>query len=201
MKTNRISNCIIYISFLCFCLTISNIGTVNAQEKSQTSSSKIVVVLPFQNNTTNKDAEEDILETVIREFEKHNFVVVDKEKVKSYLEQEKIDVDMEEVDKDTAAKIGKALGANIIVTGAILEYESYTKTTFFGSKRKGKVGLRTKIFDIDKEEWIYKKQESRTTSQKEWQIEKSKRVRRRASANTVNTLYEEFFKKIIKKSQ
>ena len=103
------------------------IGTLTAQEKKQ---KPTVVIIPFDA----KDIEESKMEVLLEVFTNElagtgKFKVVDRSSIDKIKAEHNFQ-NSEWSDSDKVAKLGKALNANMVVTGKIMSYEKGLVATF-----------------------------------------------------------------------
>ncbi|MBK8303496.1 MAG: hypothetical protein IPK98_08925 [Chloracidobacterium sp.] len=111
----------IIVTALAFTLLIG-VGSVSAQTKPK------LAVLEFKNKADNQwwwhggaEAAQDVFVTELVKLDK--FIVIDREQLEEIMQARNLTVSGE-IDQKAAIKIGKALGVNYLLTGAVTEYGS-----------------------------------------------------------------------------
>ncbi|MGB2750488.1 MAG: CsgG/HfaB family protein [Pyrinomonadaceae bacterium] len=111
----------IIVTALAFTLLIG-VGSVSAQTKPK------LAVLEFKNKADNQwwwhggaEAAQDVFITELVKLDK--FIVIDREQLEEIMQARNLTVSGE-IDQKAAIKIGKALGVNYLLTGAVTEYGS-----------------------------------------------------------------------------
>ncbi len=95
-----------------------------------------IAVLPFQNSSSNHSAGLKVTDEFNLQLGKlGKFDLVERIKIDELYKEQ--DLDPNRIDKNTAVKIGKMLGAHGVILGSVLEYS------------KGKIGISIRLVNVE----------------------------------------------------
>jgi hypothetical protein len=83
--------------------------------------------------------------------------------------------------KEDAARVGKTLGADLVCYGEVDELESYVKTSFFSSVKKGKGAMKVSIADTGNGNVVFWNRRSETSGGGGMVAKKASSLERRAA--------------------
>ncbi|HOX28569.1 MAG TPA: hypothetical protein PLQ76_05370 [bacterium] len=124
-----------------------------------------VTVLPFK-NTVGKQSSEEVqdLQSVLKEiFEVRGIKVID---ATEELQKQRVDIVFDDISPEKLTAIGKALGADTVLSGTIYKFQT-------SKKGIATVGISGNLFYVPKETFIYKAKlarEKKINSAKKWVV-------------------------------
>ena len=83
--------------------------------------------------------------------------------------------------KEDAVRIGKILGANLVCYGEVNQLESYVKTSYFSTRKKGKGAMKITLADVKKGDVVFWSRRSETSGGGGVFVKKSSKLERRVS--------------------
>jgi len=114
-----------------------------------------VAVLPFWDYRSLQRHVDAATDVTMDLFERHGFIVTPKEISAKFVKDDKEIEPGQPLRRADALRIGLALGVNWVVYGEIYDLETYTKTSFFSTRKKGKVSIKVSVLDVPSGEIIY----------------------------------------------
>ena len=159
----RCTQIFLLMTALCFALAVQAQETGKAKPK--------LAVLPFQNKVANPywwhggaEAAQDVFVTELMKAMQDVFVtelrnakrfrVVEREQLEAMMKESQLTLSGD-VDPSTAIRVGKVLGVNYLLTGAVTEYGITDVSKSVGKRKPFAVALQAKLIDTSTGEIVW----------------------------------------------